>query len=277
LLYYIFELLALSDTFIVYIFHSLSYWLAPLLLLGFFIAINVLYLIILYIISLFLSMEKPFIKNSRFCRFTVTVTLDWLLHMLHIHIDVSGLEKLPDGPFVLVSNHRSNFDPIVTFIAFKKYPLSYISKPENFKIPIAGRFIHRIGFLAIERENPVEAMKTLYKAVEIIKEQGLCFGIYPEGTRSKTGELGNFNRGAFLAAQKAKTPIVIMSTRNTEQIGKNIPFKRSCVFLDILDVIDRDAVVSSGTKDLSSRARARIEEQLKQASRNSRKIRSDLI
>ncbi len=263
MLYYFFILWALIDTFVLYlVYSSLSYWIAPLLVLGFFIAVNIFYLAFLYVASLFLSTKKPFEKDSPFCRTIVTVTLDWLLHLLRIRTEVHGLEKLPKEPFVLVSNHRSNFDPIVTITALKKFPLSFVSKPEIFKIPIAGRFIHRVGFLAIDRENPIKAMKTLSKAIDFIKNQGLCIGIYPEGTRSKTGELLEFNRGAFMVAQKAKTPVVVMSTRNTEQIGRNIPFKPTCVVLDILDVIDKDTVVPSGTKELSGCVRAAIEEKL---------------
>ena len=73
-----------------------------------------------------------------------------------------GIDKIPkDGRFLFVSNHRSIFDPILTWYVLKDYDLAFILKAENFRIPIFGRIIRKCCFMAIDRENPRNASKPL--------------------------------------------------------------------------------------------------------------------
>lgn len=65
-----------------------------------------------------------------------------------IYIHTEGIDKIPkDGRFLFVSNHRSNFDPILTWYVLKDYDLAFISKAENFRIPIFGRIIRKCCFI----------------------------------------------------------------------------------------------------------------------------------
>ena len=90
------------------------------------------------------------------------------------------------------------------------------------------------------------------------------FGIYPEGSRSKTGELQEFKSGAFYLAKKADAPIVVMAVWNTEKVGKKFPIRRTVVYHDYLGVLDRETVRSSSLDDLAAITRGMIEARLAQ-------------
>ena len=67
-----------------------------------------------------------------------------LLKLCRVKITLRGLEKLPaEVKWLFVSNHRSNFDPLIAMWALRKYGIAFITKPENLKIPIAGRLMHK--------------------------------------------------------------------------------------------------------------------------------------
>lgn len=132
---------------------------------------------------------------------------------------------------MFVGNHRSNFDPIIEWLVLKPWDIAFISKGENFKIPFFGRIIRKCCFMPIDRENPRKALRTINKASDLLQSGEVSIGVYPEGTRSKTGELLPFHDGVFHIAKKAGTPIVVMSIRGTEQIHKNVLRRHSrCIF-----------------------------------------------
>ena len=151
-------------------------------------------------------------------------------------------------------NHRSKFDPILSWHIFAKENLSFISKPENFKVPIYGRLIHRCCFLPIDRENPRNAIKTVKQAVRLIDEDIASVAVYPEGTRNYGEELLPFHNAMFKIAQKANVPVVVMTVKGTYQIQKNFPLHKSIVNMDILDVIPAETVKSLKTNELGDMA-----------------------
>jgi 1-acyl-sn-glycerol-3-phosphate acyltransferase len=109
----------------------------------------------------------------------------------------------------------------------------------------------------------MRAMRTLKQAAEMMKVAGVDIGIYPEGTRSKTGELLRFRPGAFVLAKRADAPIVIMTTKGTELISKNVPFRSTKVELQIISVLDRETVSAMEQDEISTVVRDMIEENLK--------------
>ena len=103
-------------------------------------------------------------------------------------------------------------------------------------MPFFGRIIRKCCFLPIDRENPRKAIPTINRAAKLLKKQEVSIGIYPEGTRSKTGKLLPFHNGVFKIAQKAEAPIVVLSITGTERIAKRTPFRTTDVYLDVLEV-----------------------------------------
>ncbi len=86
----------------------------------------------------------------------------------------------------------------------------------------------------------------------------MSIGIYPEGTRSKDCKLQEFKPGCLKVAEKAECPMVIVATRGTEKIHKNVPFKRTHVYIDVIDVIPGDQCASIKTVELGKIAYEKI-------------------
>jgi len=182
------------------------------------------------------------------------------MKLLRIRVHVSGIEKIPkDTKVLFVSNHRSNFDPIITWYILKKWKIAFISKPSNFKIPFFGRIIRKCCFMPIDRENPRNAIVTINKAAKLLKKQEVSIGIYPEGTRSKNGQLLPFHNGVFKIAQKAEAAIVVLCVTGTEKISKRTPFRRTDVYLDVLEVFSAQGIKETKTEMIGTAVRRLLE------------------
>ncbi len=128
---------------------------------------------------------------------------------------IIGTENIPkEGAFILAANHVSNWDPpfLGTFI---EREVCYMGKVELFKNPVMAAICRGLHVFPVKRGT---ADKTAIKtAVKILKD-GKCFGIFPEGTRSKTGKLGKAESGVSLIAAMTKAPIIPAAIINTEKI-----------------------------------------------------------
>lgn len=251
LLNMIFLLLAALGTTALYLsFPTLGLWWIVPILIGAFVGMILLYVIFLFVASLFLPRKKKIERPNRFCRFMIWLTMDWLTSLFRIRVTLEGREKLPAQPCVIVSNHRSDFDPMTMLAVLRERDLVYISKESNFKLPIVGNFIYHAGFLPIDRNNARRALRTLAGAAEMMSRIGVDVGIYPEGTRSRTGKMLRFKSGAFILAQSANAPVVVLATTGTEKVSKNVPFRATKVKMQVLEVLDADRVQSMTTDEL---------------------------
>lgn len=236
-------------------------------LLGILFGLFLSYALFLLVCSLFINAKKEYENHSRFYRTLLNGATAFAMWIMRIRIHTCGLEKVPQDTknLLFVSNHRSNFDPIITWHIFKKWQPAFVSKASNFKIPIFGRFIRKCCFMAIDRENPRNALKTILKAAELLKKGEVSIGIYPEGTRSKECKLLPFHNGVFKIAQKANADIVVLAVSGTEQIYKNYPFHHTDVYLDVLEVIPAETVKATKTDVLGERVRTDLENHLLKA------------
>ena len=220
------------------------------------IALVVLWFVILFVSGLFIDPKKDYDKNSKYYRFLLYFSTAVAMVLMRIKITIKGAEMLPkDERFLLVSNHRSNFDPLITWHALSKYDLAFISKPENFKIPFFGKIIRKCCFMAIDRHDPRKALVTKERAARLIKSGEVSVAVYPEGTRSKTGELLPFHNGIFNIAKEADCPIYVMVHKGTADVKKNYPLHRSKVSIEIVDCIPLEDVRKTRPHDLGERAR----------------------
>ncbi len=231
---------------------------------GLLLAAFVIYVLFLVVCSLFVNPKKEYENHSRFYRTLLNGATALAMKILRIRIHPSNVAMVEQDTknLLFVSNHRSNFDPIITWHVFKKWQPAFVSKAANFKIPIFGRFIRKCCFMAIDRENPRNALKTIHKAAGLLQKGEVSVGIYPEGTRSKECNLLPFHNGVFKIAQKANAPIVVLFVSGTEQIHKNYPFHHTDVYLDVLEVIPADTVKASKTDALGEHIREKMERQL---------------
>lgn len=228
-----------------------------------YIALFLAHILVTFFVSLFLNKSKAPTKPNKLLRFWVDYTVEWLLSFLRVKTEVVGQEKLPKSTrFLFVSNHLSGIDPMVCMVNLKKYNIAFVAKPEIFKIPMVAQFLNACCFMAIDRENARKAMKTIHQATDYIKNDCVSVGIYPEGTRSKTGELQEFKDGVFYIAKKAPCPIVISTVNGTEKFTKNVPFKQTKVTINIIDVLYPDSFSEMSTHDISEKVRNVMSENL---------------
>ena len=124
---------------------------------------------------------------------------------LFFHFRVEGLENVPDDRgIILCSNHRSYFDPVFLGIKLKRQ-LRFMAKDSLFHKPVLGVIIKHLGAFPVKRgKGDTQAIDN---AVKTVQDGGL-FAIFPEGTRSKTGELGKPKSGAVLVAAKTGGDII---------------------------------------------------------------------
>ena len=127
---------------------------------------------------------------------------------------------------------------------------------------IAGPMIFGANYLPIDRENPREAMKTINAAAELLKNDVVSVGVYPEGTRGRDADMLPFHNGVFKIAQKAKVPIAVISVRGTEKLGANFPLRHTDVYLDVAAVLEPDSFAGLSSGELSQRVRTILEERL---------------
>ena len=235
---------------------------AFLCILAAFLGLNLIFFLGLLLISLPVK-EQPIKEQKPIYRWACVAFSIWACGMAGVRIHMSGEQLIPkDGRFVFVCNHRSLFDPLTAIVALRQYNVSFISKPSNMKLPVIGKLAWGAGYLPIDRENDRNALKTIVQAVKYLKEDICSIGIYPEGTRSRGEGMLPYHAGSFKLPQKAGVPIVIASSRNTDQVFKNIFRRRTDVYLDILDVIPADRVCASDTTELSEYAHRLAEENL---------------
>lgn len=234
---------------------DLSLWWIPGLLVGYYLAVCIVYILVLLLFTLCLPRRDGY---SPVCRWLLVWSIRWALPFLRCRLRVSGLENLPDEPFLLVGNHVSNLDPMLALAAIPRRKLAFVSKPENFRYPIAGGLIRRSGFLAIDRENPRNAVATIHQAAEMVK-RGICMGIYPEGTRNKSGKgLLPFHAGSFKIAKLAHCPTVVVATQY--ECPGFLGFKRAQV--TVTAVLDTAYVDANRTDALSARTQELLTEAL---------------
>ena len=221
-------------------------------------------LIFLFIYSIVLKHSKAPDEPNKFYLWMLRQNDSLLMTVLRVKIVVRGEELFPkDRRFLIVTNHRSNFDQMVMIKALKESPMIYISKPGNFKMPIAGPFIKAAGFIPINREDPKEGVKSILKAVDLIKEDKASIAISPEGTRNKTEEiLLPFHPGSFQAAVKSECPLVIACLNGTAQIHKRAPWRRSTVYFTVLKTVYPEEYREMTTRDLANLSMNLIAEQL---------------
>ncbi len=191
--------------------------------------IAVLYLILTLPVLgiLYLIKRKDPLKANRIGFRMVTWVLNLIGHASGAKVEVKGLENVPtDQPVLYIGNHNSIFDIILS------YPLlpnltGFIAKKELNKVPILGWWLKLLGGLFLDRDDPKQGLQTILTAIDHVKS-GVSIFIFPEGTRSKDGTLGEFKAGSFKVATRTGCPIIPVAITGTADILENhFPFIKS--------------------------------------------------
>ncbi len=139
-----------------------------------------------------------------------------LLRAAGVRHRVRGLENIPGGTCVFVCNHQSHFDVLVLFAHLPGHA-RVVAKAELFKIPIFGAALKATGNIRVDRSGGEKDRETLLEAVSAVRER-VSVVFFPEGTRSDTGELKPFKKGAAMLAILAGVPVVPIAVAGTGEI-----------------------------------------------------------
>ncbi len=131
-------------------------------------------------------------------------------------IIVEGQENIPDGPVVIVCNHVGDFD-IPVLLGFVNKPFGFISKIEVSKVPILSSWMKVMNCVFLDRKDRRQSVRAIKEAAASVKE-GHSLVLFPEGTRSKGGAVGEFKPGGFRIAIDANAPIVPISISGTADV-----------------------------------------------------------
>ena len=121
-------------------------------------------------------------------------------------IKIKGQDNLPAGPVLVVSNHQGSFD-IPLLLAFLAKPIAFIAKWELRYLPLVSTWMKELQCIFIKRSDLRQTLRA-YKNAGAVFAAGQSLVVFPEGTRSKSGQLGDFKRGSLKIALREEVPIV---------------------------------------------------------------------
>ena len=183
-----------------------------------------------------------------------------LLRQAKVELHVSGVDNVPPSEaLVVMSTHRSYYDIPTVFCAVPGR-LRMVAKKELFRVPLFGTAMLAAGFVKIDRDKREKAIASL-RASERLLSTGTRVWIAPEGTRSKTGKLGEFKSGGFHMALEAGVKILPLAITGTETVmppdGLSV-IPGGKVNVQILPTIDAPSYGAKGRKALAKDVRAVI-------------------
>lgn len=239
-------------------------WVLPVGFVGAFVVLGILAFGFLWGACAAVDLEKPQEEDSRFYRKMMYLYEHAVFSILQVHMDTAGLEQTPqDGRFMVVCNHMSVLDPLVLHLCFEKSQLAFISKQENRNMFIIGKLMHKTLCQSINRDNDREALKTILKCIQILKEDKASVGVFPEGYTYQDDLLHSFRSGVFKIAQKAKVPIVVCTMGNTRQIFHNaLRLRRTVVPIHLCAVLPPEELAGQTAVAIADRVHAIMAEDL---------------
>lgn len=177
--------------------------------------------------------------------------------------EVIGIENIdPKKAYVMTLNHNSMADIITIYnlpLVFK-----WVSKKEVYRIPIVGRLLYAHGDIVINRASAKEAMQLVHERGKEWLAKGASVAIFPEGTRSKDGEIHNFKAGAFLLAKDAGAPILPIVLNNTNKMMRKgwLMNWRNHITIKILPPILAEEVAERTVKEVMADVHSSMTEAL---------------
>lgn len=176
--------------------------------------------------------------------------------------DIKGLERVDKSKrYIIVMNHQSMVDiPVLYFVNLN---FRWVSKREVFKIPFFGQFLRLHGDICINRGRAAEAHQQLLDEGRVWLNRGVSIAIFPEGTRSKSGEIQRFKVGAFDLAQQNQVEILPIVFDGTRELMKGLQFRWSnTIKVRVLEPISKEAVVATDPKLMAQQVQELMTEEL---------------
>ena len=233
-------------------FYTTWYWYFLLIpfMIGSFILWSGIYALIMVIGACILRLRNKPGSNSKFLYFFVKQTAYFIYFYCNIKVKVINKNIEPKEKCMIIANHRSNFDPFLFYRTTKTFPLAGVTKPGNLEVPIFGWWIKYTGSIVIDKDDNFAAVKSIATAIKDIRDGISSVLIYPEGKRVFDEGMIDFHPGSFKIATKSKCPILVASTKGTNDV-KNRFQRRSHVTLKYIKVVTYDEYKDMNTQELA--------------------------
>ncbi len=173
-----------------------------------------------------------------------------------VKVKLRGTEKLSKGPYIFTPNHQSNFD-VAALLGYLPGNNRFAAKNSLFQEPILGAVMRTLGMIPIDRDDSDQSIERLRS----LKDRNFSIVIFPEGTRSRDGNLLPFKKGAFVAAIELGIPIVPIVCRGTTDVmpkGGYLSILPGEVEIDVLDPIPTASYGYDDRERLRDEVRDRI-------------------
>ena len=189
-------------------------------------AIKIFLLAVFTIICSFIAVIVSVFDRTFFLYFKLTkIFSTGILWISGIKLKISGMENISSKQtYVFVSNHSSQYD-IVTLQKAIPNRMSIVFKKELAKIPVFGWQLYIGPYVMIDRKNPESALQSIDEAKRLMSLREISIVVFAEGTRSLTGEIQQFKRGAFRLASQVGFPIIPVTISGSNQIMPKGTFK----------------------------------------------------
>ncbi len=184
-----------------------------------------------------------------------------LARLCGVSVRIRGTEHLNGGPFIFTPNHQSHFD-IPALLGWLPGNNRFAAKKELFKEPVLGAVMSTLGMIPIDRDNSEESIGRLRS----VRDKEYSVVIFPEGTRSRDGNLLPFRKGAFVAAIELGIPIVPVVCRGTAELmpkGGYLSILPGNAEIEILEPISTAGLNYEDRDQLRDTVRHRIAEALR--------------
>ena len=215
-------------------------------------------LVVFFLISLLMALIFLIIRlfSKKACDM---VSLRWVQLGLFLANLITGMKTVAEGKenistdeaVLYVGNHLSLFDIIVLYPLMKK-PTGFVAKKEINKVPILNILMRFVHCLFVDREDPRDGLKMVLNATELIKN-GTSIFLFPEGTRSKDGEILDFKTGGFKIVEKTHCKVVPVRIDYEKEVFENHApkFYANTAHVKFYEAIDTSGMDKHQIKDLA--------------------------
>lgn len=187
----------------------------------------------------------------------------WML-TAGVDLTVIGSENVdPHRSYVVVANHESNLDIMACFLALP-LPIRFLAKRELFRVPILASAMRAIGIVEVDRHARMAVHEQINSQARELVAAGRSVIVYPEGTRTRRGELGPFKKGAFTMAIATQLPILPVTIGDTRKIWPpgSWLIRSGSITVAIDPAVETGGLTRSSTNQLRDDVHAVIEKRL---------------
>ena len=207
------------------------------------------------LMSIVSMLGKPDLASRLIATNWATLNLATMLASVEVH---RSTKIQPHQPYVIVANHQSLIDIYVLYSRLKM-DIKWVMKAELAKVPFLGTACKKMGHILIDRSDSVGAQQSIVDAKErIMRGNSVIF--FPEGTRSRDGELMTFKKGAFRLALELGLPVLPVSIQGTGKIlpSDSMHWQPGHIRLQIHDPISTEGMTSKDVNQLRDAAKTAI-------------------